>query len=233
MDCANGCTSKPRNESELPKPRPATRGRLCGGCYRRLSDWLHEIPGDFFTLVTLRAPGSAALRQDGSTRTKQPEAPAPARLDVIALSDRRGTSAIREDGDELWYELRDIPKTVAILHTYAETLRCDLDPDRDFVELSRRHTVGGSCQYLRANLEKLIEATWIDDAMRDLNQIYVHLTRVHGLISGPAIGPCLMAACDGKVYRDRFTGFPTCNVCARVYDRLDTLRVQLTEEAHA
>lgn len=229
-DCANGCMSKSRNDTDEPKARPATRGRLCGGCYRRLSDWLIEIPGDFFTLATIRVPGSV-IRQDGSSRTKQPEAPAPARLDVIALSERRGTSALREDGDELWYELRDIPKTVAILHTYAETLRCDLDPDHEFRELTRRFTVSGSCQYLRANLEKLIDADWIDDAMRDINQIYAHLTRVHGLISGPAIGSCLMVACEGKVYRDRFTGFPTCNVCARVYDRMDTLRVQLTEEA--
>lgn len=230
MDCANGCTSRPRNDSELPKPRQATRGRLCGGCYRRLSDWLIEIPGDYFTLKTITMPGGAT-RQDGSSRTKQPEAPAPARLDVIALTDRRGTSALRDEGDELWYELRDIPKARLILFNWAEQLRCDLDPDRVFASMSWRNRVGTECRYLRANLEKLIDAVWIDDAMRDINQIYVYLTRVHGLISGPAIGPCLMAACDGKVYRDRFTGFPTCNVCHRVYDRMDTLRVALTEEA--
>lgn len=230
-DCANGCVSKPLNDNEPPRPRQASRGRLCGGCYRRLSDWLHEIPGDFFTLLTIRASGGAAV-QDGSSRTKQPEAPAPVRLDVIALTERRGSSLLRDDGDQLWWEITDIPKTLPILHTYAETLRCDLDPDREFAHLKRSdHTVNGECEYLRVNLEKLIDATWIDEAMRDMNLIYVHLTRVHGLISGPAIGPCLMAACDGKVYRDRFTGFPTCNVCARVYDRMDTLRVQLTEEA--
>lgn len=229
-DCINGCTSKPRNENDPPKPRRASRGLLCGGCYRRLADWLSEIPGDYFTLLTVRSPGGST-RQDGSKRTKQPEAPAPARLDVVALTDRRGTSALREQGDELWFELADIPKVRPILFNWAEQLRCDLDPDRGFATMGYRNRVASECRYLRANLEKLIEAPWIDDAMRDFNQIYVHLMRVHGLISGPAIGPCLMAACDGKVYRDRFTGFPTCNVCNRVYDRIDTLKVALTEEA--
>lgn len=231
MDCANGCMSKPRNDNEPPKPRPATRGRLCGGCYRRLSDWLTEIPGDFYMLRGIRQPGSV-IRQDGSSRTKQPEAPAPARLDVIALTERRGQSGIRDDGDQLWWEIADIPKTIAVMHSHAEALRCELDPEREFQQL-RRHTVQGECDYLHRHLEKLIDMTWIDEVMHDLQSIYAHLTRVHGLISGPAIGPCLMVACEGKVYRDRFTGFPTCNVCARVYDRMDTLRVQLTEEATA
>lgn len=129
--CINGCASKPV-DGEPAIPRLATRGRLCGGCYHRLRDWLADIPVDF-ALLPMALVAGGAQQYDGTGRTKQPEAPAPLRLDIAALADTGRTtfSGVREPGDELWYELPDIPDVLAILHTWAEQLRCDLDPTRE------------------------------------------------------------------------------------------------------
>lgn len=228
--CINGCCRRPKVEGEAPVPKEATHGRLCAGCCRKLEDWLKDIPVDF-ALLDMALVSGGAQRYDGSGRTKQPEAPAPLRLEVAALSDRRsGYSGLREAGDELWYETPDIARVLPILHNWAEQLRCDLDPTRDFHDLTDEHTVTGATNYLLAALQRLSEADWVDEAMTELRTVWNSLCRAHGLIVGDSLGDCFDVNCAGKVYRDRFTGFPTCNVCHRVYDGLDLVRLKITEE---
>lgn len=229
-NCINGCRSKPK-DGEDPVPKPAVDGLLCGNCRRKLDDWLRDIPVDYALLELLKT-GVGSQRMDGTSRTKQPEAPAPTRLDVVALSDRRsGYSGVREPGDELWYELPDIPKTLRTLHTWAEQLRCDLDPSRDYTDLEDKHTVHGEANYLLHAIDRLTEALWVDECMKELHQLWSALTRVHGLVSGESLGDCFTVGCDGKVYRDRFTGFPECRICHRRYEGMDAVKLRLTEEA--
>lgn len=249
--CINQCVSRSVNGEE-PTPREASRGNLCGGCCHRLDDWLRDIPVDVALLPTVMVAGGSQ-RYDGSTRTKQPEAPAPLNLGVAALTDRRPTeprvglpdsnnpahlerpngtySGVRDPGDELWYELPDVVRTLEIIHTWAEDLRCELDPQRERRDLADDHTVQGECGYLLRALDRLVETSWVDEAMGEIKAVWVQLTRAHGLISGPALGHCFTVSCEGKVYRDRYTGFPACNACHRSYDGLDALKLRLTEEA--
>lgn len=229
--CINKCMAKSVDGAD-PVPRPATRGRLCGGCWHRLADWLLDIPVDYALLPMVLSSGGSQM-YDGSGRTKQPEAPAPLRLDVAALTDvSRGYSGVRDPGDELWYELADIPSVLSVLHAQAEHLRCDLDPAREWHDITQdNQRVFGEANYLSTAISRLAEADWVDEAMAELKTVWAALTRAHGYIAGSAVGPCLTAACDGKVYRDRFTGFPECNTCHRVYEGRDVLKVQLTEEA--
>lgn len=130
LTCINGCTDKPADDDHKLVPRLATRGRLCSGCARKLTGWLKDIPVDFALLEMLKAP-SGSQRMDGTSRTKQAEAPAPVRLDVVALIDDGRAGAARDPGDELWYELPDIPSPLNVVHTWAEQLRNDLDPSRE------------------------------------------------------------------------------------------------------
>lgn len=94
-------------------------------------------------------------------------------------------------------------------------------------------SVTAEANYLIKAIDRLAEADWVDEAMAEIRTVWSALTRAHGYIAGTSVGPCLTAACDGKVFRDRFTGFPECNVCHRIYQGIETLKVQLTEEASA
>lgn len=236
--CINGCATRPKGQ-EPAQPRQAKRGRLCLGCFRRLEDWLRDIPVDF-ALLPIVAVSGGAQRMDGTGRTKQPEAPAPLRLEVAALADRqRGSySGVRDDGDELWYELPDVPSVLSFLHTWAEQLRNDLDPQREArlaaggrtAREQQAPTVYQEAGYLLRAIDRLSEADWVDEAMVELRVVWLALCRVHGLTVGPSLGACFSVPCEGKVYRDRFTGIPSCNVCHREYVGLDALRLKLTEE---
>lgn len=249
-ECANACRFKPKDGQEHGDPKQATHGLLCANCYRKLDDWLRDIPVDFALLELLKVSGGSQ-RMDGTGRTKQPEAPAPVRLDVVSLGDKprptvvappdlsnpaherppAGYSGVREPGDELWFELPDIVQTLATLHTWAEQLRCDLDPSRDFADLTYAHSVHGEAGYLLRALDRLVERVWVDECMAELRLVWATLTRAHGLVSGDSLGDCFTVGCAGKVYRDRFTGFPECRVCHRQYNGIDALKLRLTEEA--
>jgi hypothetical protein len=227
-DCVNGCKTK-ATDDELPGSRPAVQGLLCSWCVDRLTGWLKDIPVDYALLPMLYESGQGQ-RMDGAGRTKQTEAPAPVRLDVVALTGRPTHSGVRAPGDELWYELEDIPPVLLIVHAWAEQLRCDLDPSREYQDTQGR-TVVGECRYLLKASLRLSERPWIDDCMAELQTVWVWLTRVHGLLVGDSLGDCFTVGCDGKVYRDRYTGFPACRKCKRSYDGIDAVRLRLTEEA--
>jgi len=227
--CVNDCVRRVVDGGE-PVPKEVVRGRLCGSCLRRLADWLEDIPVDY-ALLPMVQMSLGSQRMDGTSRTKQTEAPVPGRLDVASLTDRRPSAPLRESGDELWYELEDIPRVLPVIYWWSERLRCDLDPQRTPKRLDDKVTLYAEIRYLLGAFDRLVDAVWVGQAMAEIKVIWVALTRVHGLISGPPVGPCLKAECDGKVFRNRFTGFPECNACHKVYQGLDTLKIQLTEEA--
>lgn len=250
--CISGCRYKPKGEQKEGDPKKAAQGHLCRSCADKLLTRLSEIPIMYALLPEVLMPGGSQ-RYDGTTKTKQPEAPAPGRLEVIALTEkrrheprialpdvdnpkhlaqlgRRPDSGVREPGDELWYELEDIPKVLAIVHNWAETLRCELDPQRERKDLNDSTMIQSECTYLRRAVDRLAEQSWVDECMTDLNTVWVWLTRVHGFLVGPSVGVCFKVECDGKIYRDRFTGIPKCRVCRKVYnDPDDWIKLKLSD----
>jgi hypothetical protein len=106
------------------------RGQLCKNHSFRLSDWLQDVAVDYVLLATLLAPPmSQALGETHSGGGD--ESAAPVNLAVVALRDAERGGSPRERGDELWYELPDIPSVISTLHMYAEEVRAILDPSHE------------------------------------------------------------------------------------------------------
>ena len=224
----NGCHTQPVGD-EPARPELATVGLLCGRCASRLETWLSEIPADYALLPWLAEP-TLSQHQSESKHLKDPEPPAPTSLVVVALTDRRGAGATRVAGDELWYELPDVPAVLPVVHAWAEQLRNDLDPGREDRPVEARAvTVHGECGYLLAGFDSLCAAEWVTDAYQELNVTARALRTVHGLTGAKPLGRCLLVECDGKVWPSR-DGVAKCGTCRRRYDPTDLIRVRLTDE---
>jgi hypothetical protein len=249
--CVNGCTTK--DAADNLTPRRAAEGLLCRRCANNLKRWLRDIPVDYALLPMVLIPGSSA-QQDGSSRTKQPEAPAPLNLTAAALMESRSdanpsvvggdngmASVARDPGDELWYELPDIPRALPILQTWDDQLRVDLDSSRDQSQPQLKPiaaNVAGEVNYLLGAFDRLVEAEWIADAMKEIKTVWRALCSAHGVSTVPnQFGQCLTVTdaiqCPGRVVEDANTHLPRCSTCRRTYIGLDAVKLKIENEKTA
>lgn len=205
----------------------AKHGRLCLGHSKRLAEWLREIAVDYVLLDTVAAPASHwGEPASGHSTESQP----PMNLTVAALRDTERGGAPRERGDELWYELPDIPSIVSTLHARAEALRCMLDPTREAEDDVKDWTVIGETNYLLGAFNTLVCVDWVDEAFDDFKRLWVALQSAHGRPRPRALGKCLSLSCDGTVW-ERPHGFPWCSKCKRLYETAaDLARLSVQEE---
>jgi tetrahydromethanopterin S-methyltransferase subunit B len=213
-----------------PRRAEAFRGLLCKNHSTRLAQWLQDVAVDYTLLSTRLAPMKSATDYSSDGRGSGNESAAPLNLGIVALRDAERGGAPRARGDELWYELPDIPSVLATLHSRAEDLRSALDPAHEHDDSLRGRTVTGEINYLIAAYDSLCHVDWIDEAFLEIKALWIALQRAHNRPQPRPIGDCLTLDCAGKVWPRPETQ-PWCSTCRRIYDtNADLIKVRLESE---
>jgi hypothetical protein len=201
------------DKNGYPRRAEAWRGLLCKNHASRLAEWLQEIAVDFTLLETVVRPGQTGTERRADSHESAP----PLNLAVVSLRDSDRVRAVRDRGDELWYELPDIPAVLPTLRTRAEDIRCLLDPAHDHDSSVWDTSVIAEINYLIAAFDTLCGADFIPEAFADIKQLWVALQRAHNRPQPRRLGHCLSVDCDGTVW-PRPKADPWCSKCKRIYD---------------
>lgn len=181
-------------------PRRQSGILCCGWCVDRQRAWLREILDLYATLPFVLDPGSVPDETAEHKRPKKaPEAPAPVRLDVLAMiSDR---ARLRRTGEQ-----SDLPDVPAVLSDFAQRLFDDLYP----AGATAPDTASGAAAVLIASAWRLAGLPWLDEYDAELRWMRSRLRLVHGLSEGhrPPVGHCPVMdgdgnKCGGPLWLDR------------------------------
>ena len=204
------------------EPKSAINGhRICPGHQRWLTDTIHDIIETTALLPYFLEPGTAI--DDGhQVKGKRVDPPAPVRLDVIALLDRR--TLARHPGDLI--------PVLAILEAWATLVR-----DERQIRNPRITTVSGEAGTLIAHLNWITTQPWIPDLANELRQIKTALHTAIGDHAPRPVGTCPIhhpdtGECNGKLYQDRYGGMSvTCRKCGETWGETELRRLGLMQQA--
>jgi len=209
---------------QLPhrEPKTATHSTLvCPGHRRWLLDTLHDIIETTAVLPHFLEPGTAV--DDGhQVKGKRVDPPAPVRLDVIALLDRR--TLARHPGDLI--------PVLAILEAWATLIR-----DQRKIRNPRITTVTTEASTLIAHLEWATTQPWIPDLAAELRDVKSALHSAIGDHAPRPVGTCPVihpdtGECGGKLYQDRYGGMSvTCRRCGETWGETELRRLGLMQTA--
>ena len=195
------------------KPTRATHGHLCAGHAQRILDTLDQIADWWAMLDEVIEPGSTQ-----NARGRRIDAPAPLRLDVVAVRDHR-TIAIT-DGD--------LMPVLAVIGEWARLVR----EDRHLDAPTTPATLTSEASVLRAHHEWIVTQDWVDDYLQELGACARCLRNVVGIQGPISVGPCPLhhdtGPCPGRLYQDRWGGLGvSCNHCHAHWDDHDLRRLGL------
>ena len=204
------------------EPKLALEDRLvCPGHRRWLLDTLHDIITTTALLPHFLEPGTAV--DDGhQVKGKRVDPPAPVRLDVIALLDRR--TLARHPGDLI--------PVLAILEAWATLIR-----DERNIRNPKLTTVTGEAGTLIAHLEWATAQPWIPDMAAELRDVKSALHSAIGDHAPRPVGTCPVVhpdtgECNGKLYQDRYGGMSvTCRRCGETWGETELRRLGLMQSA--
>lgn len=241
-DCLNGCQEGTGPERGMVVCEPGYL--LCPRCIKRLDRWLRALPESFALLLWVKGHGTVPGNPENA-RTKQPDAPAPMRLEVVDLLDvRPGFGAL------------------AILHGWAEAIRderklprrCTCDHARPSHGTGRGHDKGhctaagcgcghftetsptftAECKLLLAHLNWCAEQDWAGDLYTEIRNLDRQLSDTVGDYRAKPVGKCeawvdrpgvpLQTLCGGALVMDREKQGVVCLGCGKRYDADDGLR---------
>jgi len=201
------------------EPKTAQAGLLvCHGHHRWLADALDDIIITCALLDDFREPGTAI--DDGrQVRGKRVDPPAPIRLDVVALEDRRTVS--KYPGD--------IYPVLAVLEGWARIVREERKLGRPKCEA----TILGEAGLLLAHLSWLMSQPFVDDLAGELRQVKSALHSAIGEHAPRPVGRCPVVypetgTCDGPLYQDRYGGMSvSCRQCGEYWGETELRRLGL------
>lgn len=215
-------------------------GRLCKRHFGRLVDTLRQLEELLALLPELVEPDSGATDGRGGTRVGSP---APGRLDVMAVTDRRATEWIGDDdavpdivGDlEAWLRLVDEEHPSQLLPFAAAAFAVDgrgcVAPAAEAVHWRIPWSV--TLRLLHRERHWIARQPWIDDYAHDLeafHRVLAHATRA-GMWPQP-IGSC--PNCGTKLYNDTSgADVVTCRRCRSSWSGVHYLRLRLVLEQEA
>jgi len=204
----------------LPHREPKTALHSAHVC-RHHHSWLRETIDDIVTTYALLPhfyePGTAV--DDGhQVKGKRVDPPAPIRLDVVALLDRRTVS--QHPGD--------IVPVLAILESWAALVREER-------HLRRQHptTVTSEANLILGHLDWIICQTWVDELAKEIRDVKSALHSAIGDHAPRPVGTCPVVhpetgECGGKLYQDRYGGMSvSCQTCGETWDEHDLRRLGL------
>ena len=213
------------NNCLLPhrEPKGAIDGLLvCPGHRRWLADTLDDIVITYALLPHFYEPGTAV--DDGQqVRGKRVDPPAPVRLDVIALLDRR--TLAQHPGDLI--------PVLAVLEAWAALVR----DERNLKTCRTISTVTREVGTLIAHLDWITAQAWVPDMAAELRDVKSALHSAIGDHAPRPVGTCPVVhpdtgECGGKLYQDRYGGMSvTCRKCGETWGETELRRLGLMQSA--
>lgn len=200
-------------------PRTPARGLLiCPGHRRWLADTLADIVETTALLPAFLEPGSSV--DDGrQVKSKRVDPPAPIRLDVVSLADRR--TVHRHDGD--------IYPVLAVLESWARLVR----EERDLARPANPATILGEANLLVIHLDWIAAQPFVDELASELRQVKSSLHAAIGDHAPRPVGTCPVihpdtGQCAGPLYQDRYGRLSvTCRRCGETWGETELRRLGL------
>lgn len=205
------------------EPKTAANGTLvCPGHTRWLTESIDDVVVTYALLPHFYEPGTAT--DDGQqVRGKRVDPPAPVRLDVVALLDKR--TIARHPGD--------IVPVLAILEAWARLVR----DERQLQPCRRQTTVTSEAGTLLAHIDWIICQPWVDELAREIREVKSALHSAIGDHAPRPVGTCPIVhpdtgECGGKLYQDRYGGMSvTCRRCGETWGETELRRLGLMQSA--
>jgi hypothetical protein len=205
----------------LPHKDPKTPARgllICPGHRRWLADTLADIVETTALLPAFLEPGSSV--DDGrQVKSKRVDPPAPIRLDVVSLGDRR--TVHRHDGD--------IYPVLAVLESWARLVR----EERDLARPTNPATILGEANLLVIHLDWIAAQPFVDELASELRQVKSSLHAAIGDHAPRPVGTCPVihpdtGQCAGPLYQDRYGRLSvTCRRCGETWGETELRRLGL------
>lgn len=213
------------NNCVLPhrEPKSASHGLLVCQHHRRwLAESVDDIVITYAHLPDFYEPGTAV--DDGhQVKGKRVDPPAPVRLDVVALLDRRTIA----------HNPGDLVPVLAILESWARLIR----EERQLQPCKRRTTVTSEAGTILAHLDWASTQPWIDELAKELREVKSALHSAIGDHAPRPVGTCPVVhpetgECNGKLYQDRYGGMSvTCRKCGETWGETELRRLGLMQSA--
>lgn len=178
---------------------------------------LDDILETYALLPHFYEPGTAV--DDGrQVRGKRIDPPAPIRLDVVALLDRRTVRT--NPGDPI--------PVVGIIETWAQVVR----EERELEQPSGTRYLTGEIRLLKINHDWIAEQAWVDAYCDELREVAGALHNAIGDHAPRSVGRCPIeyddGICAGPLYQDRYGGLGvTCRKCGETWDEAGLRRLGL------
>ncbi|HEY2086272.1 MAG TPA: hypothetical protein VGH54_09635 [Mycobacterium sp.] len=247
--CVNACQTGTGPQRGMVFCEPGKL--LCPRCSKRLDGWLRALPDLYALLPAVVEHGSVAGNPE-NVRAKNPDPPAPMRLEIVDLLDTR--VGMRSDGTT------DGRGVLGLLHRWAELVRDQRhDPrpcaggcshPRPSHGTDRRHrgctVIACTCQHwepaavtvtaevstLIGNLAWCTEQDWAGDLYAELKSLHRQLRdavgeyRTHpvGTCKAQPVGQAETAVCGGPLFMDKESRAVRCASCGSRYEADSGLR---------
>ncbi|MFC5268443.1 hypothetical protein ACFPJ1_40595 [Kribbella qitaiheensis] len=234
-ECLNGCQ---QGTGDARGPVLCQPGQyLCSddtdkrrSCLTKLDGWLRDLPTLFGLLLWVKGHGTVPGNPENA-RTKQPDAPAPMRLEVVDLLDQRpgfGALALLHGWAELVREQRNQPRHctcghLALGHQPNSVVACTAKTCRCHAYQPIAPTVAAECKMILANLAYCTEQAWAGDLYTELKDLNRQLADTVGDYRARPVGKCakltdkpgvpVQVLCGGALVMDREGHGVTCLTC--------------------
>lgn len=195
-------------------PKTATDGLLCAGHASWLADTVADIPVAYALLALVEEPGSG----EPGVKVKRMDPPAPVRLDVVAMRDRRTVHL--EPGDPY--------PVLYVVESWARLVR----EERHLAVPTVPATMTSEANLLIVSLDWILAQPWVDDFAAEVRRAARCLHDALGEHAPRPVGRCPVVwddgECGGPLYQDRY-GFwrVTCGWCGAVWDEDELRRLGL------
>lgn len=187
------------------RPHPAEAGHLCNNHYGKLADTIRDIVLETEQLSAV--PSMAITNSRGGSLASHR---APARLDVLTLTDRRRNAAGLGDWDHTRYD--DTPEVLDTLGSWARVVR----EERGLMSDGAAY-VTTEAALLTKHLSWIAEQPWVDEAYDELRKLLTTLKRVNGDPDDKPIGRCYLpqhdGTCNGPIWLDTIQAVAHCGHC--------------------
>ncbi len=198
--------------------RGPSQGRLCHTDADRLGQWLVDLGDDWRALDATPTSASPSTGGRGGGLASQR---APARLDVLVLTDPR--SRARDDEDPDGNRTRSL---LEVLGSWADTVRGERG-----LAATGRYDVEVDRRLLAIHLQRwVVHQAWVDEFFIEIRDVWAQVKAATGQSSGPrpvracpAVVGLPAGRCGGPVWLDRHAAW--CGHCGTAWSGFQLVRL--------